>query len=159
VGLLRRVRRLEPFGEERQLRQLSAAAAGIDAVRLMTVHASKGLEFRIVYLPALGATMFPVSAHANPCPAPVGMLDEDPAKSHHDEEQNLFFVALSQACDHLCLSRAEQYGISRKPSSLLISLKSQLPRPTDATPASRDSVPDTVAAPPRADFGRGCRDP
>ncbi|MGH7779515.1 MAG: UvrD-helicase domain-containing protein [Candidatus Binataceae bacterium] len=151
-GLLRRVRRLEAFGEERQLRQLPAAAAGIDAVRLMTVHASKGLEFRIVYLPALGATIFPVSAQYNPCPAPVGMLEEDPAESHHDEEESLFFVALSRARDHLCLSRAEQYGVSRKPSSLLISLKSQLPRPPDATPTWRYSGPDTVPAPPQADL-------
>ncbi len=44
-GLLDGVRRLVRLGDERDLRQLPAAAQGIDAVRLMTIHGAKGLEF------------------------------------------------------------------------------------------------------------------
>ena len=68
--LLDWIRRLEVFGDERALRELPAAVAGIDAVRLMTVHASKGLEFPIVHLPILGRGRFPLSYRGNRCPAP-----------------------------------------------------------------------------------------
>ncbi|WP_066519327.1 DEAD/DEAH box helicase [Sphingobium cloacae] len=56
-GFLDWVRHLELFGDERQLRAPPAAAAQIDAVRLLTIHASKGLEFAAVHLPALAKTI------------------------------------------------------------------------------------------------------
>lgn len=129
--ILQWIRRLETFGEERQLRELPAAARGIDAVRLLTVHASKGLEFSTVYLPALGVTMFPVSPQYKPCPPPRGMLADDPKESHSEEEECLFFVAMSRARDVLCLSRAEKYGdMSRSASPLLAMIASHLPSPS-----------------------------
>lgn len=132
--ILQWIRRLETFGDERQLRQLPAAAAGIDAVRLLTVHASKGLEFEAVYLPALGAGIFPASGRGNQCPPPVGMLAEDPKDTHAEEEECLFFVATSRARDILCLSRAEAYGArNSNPSSLLTLISAHLPRPPDGT--------------------------
>lgn len=139
--LLQWIRRLETFGDERQLRQLPSAAAGIDAVRLLTVHASKGLEFSVVYLPALGTAMFPVSPQYNPCPPPAGMLTEDPKDSHAEEEECLFFVAMSRARDILCLSRAERYGIARKASSLLTGIAAHLPRSPEAAARWRDAGP------------------
>ena len=127
--LLQWIRRLETFGEERQLRELPAAAREIDAVRLLTVHASKGLEFSTVYLPALGTGMFPVNPQYNPCPPPRGMLADDPKESHLEEEECLFFVAMSRARDVLCLSRAETYGaMKRNPSPLLVKIESHVPR-------------------------------
>ncbi|MFX5854715.1 hypothetical protein ABTE41_19280, partial [Acinetobacter baumannii] len=41
--LLDRVRRLVRLGDDRDLRQLPAAAQHLDAVRLMTIHGAKGL--------------------------------------------------------------------------------------------------------------------
>ena len=134
--ILRWIRRLETFGDERQLRQMPSSASGIDAVRLLTVHASKGLEFGVVYLPALGTTIFPSSRKHNPCPPPDGMLSEDPKDSHADEEECLLFVAISRARDVLCLTRAERYSVSRKssPSSLLSGLAAHLPRAPNGPP-------------------------
>ena len=134
--LLRWIRRLETFGDERQLRQMPSSANGIDAVRLLTVHASKGLEFPAVHLPALGTTIFPASRKYNPCPPPDGMLPEDPQDSHAEEEECLFFVAMSRARDFLCLSRAERYSEARKtsPSKLLSGLAAHLPRAPDGPP-------------------------
>lgn len=132
--LLQWIRRLETFGDERQLRQLPAAAAGIDAVRLLTVHASKGLEFSVVYLPALANTVFPAGRQYSPCPPPRGMLAENPEVSHIEEEECLFFVAMSRARDHLCLSRAESYGVNRTASPFLGKIASLLPRSPDAAP-------------------------
>jgi len=48
---LDRVRQLVLLAEERDLRQVPAAALHLDAVRLMTVHGSKGLEFEAVHVP------------------------------------------------------------------------------------------------------------
>ena len=119
-------------GDERQLRQMPSSAGGIDAVRLLTVHASKGLEFSVVYLPALGRTIFPASRKHNPCPSPEGMLSEDLKDSHPEEEECLFFVAMSRARDVICLSRSELYsGVKRGMSSLLVGLATHLPRAPD----------------------------
>lgn len=146
--LLQWIRRLETFGDERQLRQLPAAAAGIDAVRLLTVHASKGLEFPAVYLPALGTGMFPASPQYNQCPPPAGMLTEDPKDSHAEEEECLFFVAMSRARDILCFSRAEFYGAKRNASPLLTKIATRLPYPPGGTPRWRgggQALPEDVA--------------
>ena len=56
---LDRVRQLVLLAEERDLRQVPAAALHLDAVRLMTVHGSKGLEFEAVHLPGLTVREFP----------------------------------------------------------------------------------------------------
>jgi len=104
-NLLRWIRRLEQFGEERSLRDLPAAAASIDAVRLMTVHASKGLEFPVVYVPYLAAANFPKSGGNVWCPPPAGMVRAEDV-SDKFEEESLFYVALSRARDHLHLSRS-----------------------------------------------------
>ena len=131
--LLDWVRRLEVFGDERALREPPAAIDGIDAVRLMTVHASKGLEFRAVHLPVLGKGMFPKSSQWNRCPPPKGMLTTVPADDDREEEECLFFVALSRARDHLSLSRAIRYSDHRKsnPSEALPAISAQLPRVVD----------------------------
>jgi superfamily I DNA/RNA helicase/Zn-dependent peptidase ImmA (M78 family) len=82
----------------------------VDAVRVLTVHASKGLEFPVVYLPGLAAGRFPFREMWEPCPAPPGLIDGAEESDHDVEETCLFFVALSRARDELILSRAERYG-------------------------------------------------
>ena len=140
--LLRWIRRLETFGDEKQLRQMPSSANGIDAVRLLTVHASKGLEFRAVHLPALGTSIFPANRKPTPCPPPDGMLSEDPLDSHFEEEECLFFVAMSRARDFLCLSRAERYSESRKSSHsrLLTGIAAHLPCVPDGPPSWDDAA-------------------
>lgn len=145
-GFLDWVRRLELFGEERQLRTPPAEAGGIDAVRLMTVHASKGLEFEVVHLPALATSYFPSSGRYDPCPPPPGLVTRSRDAIRTEEEECLFFVALSRAKAHLHLSRAINYGITRKASPFLSFLAAHLPRPPDASPNWRISA-DLVAPP------------
>lgn len=143
-SFLRLVRRLAMLGDDTQLRQVPEWAADIDAVRLMTVHASKGLEFPVVFVPMLGNGMFPASPKWNPCPVPRTILgaDRDATVEHEREEECLFFVALSRAQDVLCLSRALTYaenGNRSKASPLLARLNGVLPR------ASGTSTPTWVA--------------
>jgi CRISPR/Cas system-associated exonuclease Cas4 (RecB family) len=134
LSLLRYIRRLEIYGEEKQLRQVPSWADGLDAVRVLTVHASKGLEFKAVYLPALGTTYFPANKKYQPCPPPVGLISGGEHDWHQEEEECLFFVAMSRARDYLCLSRALRYGrVNRKPSKFLPLIAARLPRSVDGT--------------------------
>tara|TARA_R110002072_G_scaffold265241_1_gene424141 strand:+ start:5166 stop:8420 length:3255 start_codon:yes stop_codon:yes gene_type:complete len=128
------IRRLEIYGEERQLRSVPEWASGIDAVRLLTVHASKGLQFEAVYLPKLGKGHFPAKKRPNPCPLPHGLAPDLP-QQHEEEEECLFFVGLSRARESLILSRALRYGKrGSNPSPLIDAIRSHLPRAADARP-------------------------
>jgi len=64
-------------------------------VRLMTVHASKGLEFKYVFITGLEQDLFP---HTN-----IGTK----TKEDQEEERRLFYVALTRAEKKLFLSYAE----------------------------------------------------
>ncbi|WP_461550078.1 3'-5' exonuclease [Sinorhizobium meliloti] len=126
---LDRVRQLVLLAEERDLRQVPAAALHLDAVRLMTVHGSKGLEFEGVQVPGLTMASFPSSNRGQRYPPPNGMIDsvgsvlpaDEAKRAHEDEEQCLFFVALSRARTHLRLyhARKQRNGNGRSPSPFL----------------------------------------
>ncbi len=126
---LDRVRQMVLLAEERDLRQVPAGALHLDAVRLMTVHGSKGLEFEAVHVPCMSVASFPLNYRGQRCPAPVGMIEgdeglsvADAAKSaHRTEEECLFFVALSRAKTHLRLYRKTQQpgGNTSNPSPFL----------------------------------------
>jgi DNA helicase-2/ATP-dependent DNA helicase PcrA len=134
-AFLDHVRRLEILDEEKQLRQLPAAASDIDAVRMMTVHAAKGLEFSIVHIPSLTSRHFPVNRPEQDVPPP-GLIQPDILMSREAEEESLFFVALSRAQDALHLSRAISYGggawAKVKPSPFLTRIETHLPRHVEA---------------------------
>ncbi|MGO8951427.1 MAG: UvrD-helicase domain-containing protein [Ktedonobacterales bacterium] len=101
---------------------------GTDAnsVRILTVHASKGLEFPVVYLPGLADRRFPMQQRGNSVPLLPG-LGEDEAltardpSAHLAEEACLFYVALTRARDEIVLSRAEYYGRMRYKASPFLS--------------------------------------
>ena len=119
---LTHLRRLQAIGET--LRGASPPEAGtVDAVRVLTAHAAKGLEYPIVFVPNLGAGQFPARGRHDGIPEPSGLADT--AVVDTDEEECLFFVALSRARDVLVLSRSETSGTDRsiKPSPLLALLE------------------------------------
>lgn len=106
-----------------------------DAVTLTTVHASKGLEFPVVFVIAMERNIFP---HER-------ALEEGSA----DEELRLFYVAITRARRQLYLLRAKermQRGISKPalPSPFLACLTEELtehPEPEELVkPASDDAV-------------------
>lgn len=101
-----------------------------DIISIMTVHASKGLEFPIVYMPSLAQRRFPTDARASSVSAPRGML---PAESlgkaaHESGESCLFYVGVTRARDHLILSYSERYGKQKAKRSLYLdALEAGLP--------------------------------
>lgn len=111
--LLDRIRRLVRLGGDRDLRQLPEAARGIDAVRLMTIHGAKGLEFPVVHMPGMNSDAMPRSFKPPSCPPPDGMLDGGYGTAavvlkdaHIEEQECLFYVAVSRARDRLLLYAA-----------------------------------------------------
>ena len=70
------------------------AAAGEDAVQLMTVHAAKGLEFDVVFITGLEEGLFP---HENSILEAAGL----------EEERRLMYVAITRARERLYLTLAQ----------------------------------------------------
>ena len=109
-----------------------------ETIRVMTVHASKGLEFPVVYMPGLVQRKFPLQARAGAMPALTGLLD--PAKIegdlHVQGEAYLFYVGITRARDQLILSYSRNYGKSSyKRSPYLDTLGGECARGTHAVSA------------------------
>ncbi len=90
-------------------------------VRLMTVHASKGLEFRVVFVTGLEDGLFPHRSFGS----------SDTSKDHDEEERRLFYVAITRAKERLFLTSASTRTIfgSRQvniPSEFLSDISEEL---------------------------------
>jgi DNA helicase-2/ATP-dependent DNA helicase PcrA len=82
-----------------------------NAVQVMTVHKSKGLEFPVVYVPHLAKGQFPVrNPGGGKVPLPPNLAHHAELEDREKEDRCLFYVALTRAEDELVLSRAEVYG-------------------------------------------------
>ncbi|HLW76933.1 MAG TPA: UvrD-helicase domain-containing protein, partial [Bryobacteraceae bacterium] len=145
-----------------------------NAVRIMTIHAAKGLEFPVVFVSALQRTTDTGgSALAFSAAAGLGAKWRDPAtsknegdatyraireqlkKKESEEENRLLYVAMTRAKDRLILSYAE----SKKPSNwqklvaaaiapTKIAAQPLAPRQLRLS-ASAQSPPDLLLDPPR----------
>lgn len=82
------------FGSEGDLQRKGRPSYSSDAVRLMTFHASKGLEFPAVFLYGLKQGILPLSSSK-------GSVDTE-------EERRLFYVAMTRAKEELILSCSEE---------------------------------------------------
>jgi DNA helicase-2/ATP-dependent DNA helicase PcrA len=119
--LLTYLRRLSAVNSSAALPS-SEAISGIDAVQVMTVHSAKGLEFPAVYIPNMNDGQFPAKSPPDSIPDVAGLSLIE--KSDADEEDCLFFVALSRARDHLLITRSrhKSSGVETVESPLLQSL-------------------------------------
>src|SRR5213080_2544926 len=80
--------------------------APADAVRLMTVHAAKGLEFPHVFVLRVNNKKFPATERPRVFEFPARLMKEgEPAEQFHiQEERRLFYVALTRAQERLTLT-------------------------------------------------------
>lgn len=83
-----------------------------DAVILATVHRSKGLEWPVVFVPALAKRDFPSGNRGYGIDLPEGLATSLPSEvedPHMAEERRLFYVACTRARDELHLSFSQYY--------------------------------------------------
>lgn len=87
-----------------------------NAVNILTVHGSKGLEFPVVFLVNLSSERFPTRARREVIPIPAELIKEVlPQGDYHlEEERRLFYVAMTRAKDLLFLSAARFYGEGKR---------------------------------------------
>lgn len=93
------------LGEEDDVRRTTHKSYSAGAVRLMTLHGSKGLEFPVVFLCGVNAGTLPYASARHPA---------DP-----QEERRLFYVGITRAREQLILLT------SPKPSAFLRDLPAQ----------------------------------
>ncbi|MFA5013204.1 MAG: UvrD-helicase domain-containing protein [Candidatus Paceibacterota bacterium] len=94
-----------------------------DAVKIMTVHSAKGLEFKYVFIVNLVTRKFPSDERSDPIEIPEALIQEilPSGDFHLEEERRLFYVALTRAKRGLFLTWAADYGGKqlKKPSRFL----------------------------------------
>lgn len=138
------IRQLKRNNDDKTIRQTPHWADAVDAVKMLTIHAAKGLEFKVVHLPALSDGKFYArSSGGKGARLPSGILKPEMSGWAAEEEECLFFVALSRACDVLNIYRANQYkDVPAESSNLLQLIKEILPAPRQA--AARPKVAQFV---------------
>ncbi len=129
-GFVEELREEIASGEEGAL--LNEADLGPEAVSVMTVHASKGLEFAHVFVVSLVDQRFPTRPRGEPIPLPDGLVNErlPEGDTHLEEERRLLYVAMTRAQKSVTLTGAESYGGVRKkkPSVFLSEVGSEITR-------------------------------
>lgn len=87
----------------------------LDAVNILTAHASKGLEWPVVFIANCVADRFPSRKKRDPLPIPAALVRENLSDDdfHIEEERRLFYVAATRAKQYLFLTSADDYGGKR----------------------------------------------
>jgi len=103
-----------------------------DAVQVMTIHQSKGLEFEVVFVPSLVEGRLPQSGRSPRFELPATVL-EPLVRGREDvvaEERRLLYVAMTRARALLYLTWAAHYEGGRRwrPSRFLEELRADAPR-------------------------------
>ncbi|MBE0525131.1 MAG: ATP-dependent helicase [Methanosarcinales archaeon] len=94
---------------------------GVNAVQLMTVHQAKGLEWAVVFIPAMVARRFPstMTGRKRKWLIPRDVFDVDKYEGDVDSERKLFYVALTRAKETLVVSYFKRISNKVSPSEFI----------------------------------------
>jgi len=89
---------------------------GPEMIRVMTIHAAKGLEFKYVFLVSMVDRKFPTTERKDPIELPEALIkDRKPSgDAHLQEERRICYVAMTRAKKGLFFTSAADYGGVRK---------------------------------------------
>ncbi|MBU1613366.1 PD-(D/E)XK nuclease family protein, partial [Patescibacteria group bacterium] len=97
-----------------------------DSVNVLTVHSSKGLEFKYVFVANMVEDRFPSRNRGGDIEIPLELIKEQlpEGDSHLQEERRLFYVAITRARERVYFMSADDYGGARakKISRFLVEL-------------------------------------
>jgi DNA helicase-2/ATP-dependent DNA helicase PcrA len=113
---------LEHFAGRAAEETPEAAAGVVDAVRIMTVHQAKGLEFPIVFVPCLVEGRFPSRRMGQPqlWHVPAAFFDRARYEGREEDEARLLYVALTRAKELLVVSWFRKHAARKaRPSRFL----------------------------------------
>lgn len=87
-----------------------------NAVNILTIHSSKGLEFPVVFVVNLVTLRFPSRDRKEQIPVPQDLIKEELPEGDENlqEERRLFYVAMTRARDKLFLTAASYYGDGKR---------------------------------------------
>ncbi len=121
-----------------------------NAVRLMTAHKAKGLEFEHVYITRLNDKHWGNNREPNKLTLPHGFVRFDilVAQENNEDERRLFYVALTRAKQHITLTRSTHSNSGRPtiPSLFLQEIPENVVETTASLPeAPADEVRRLIA--------------
>ncbi|MBI2464354.1 ATP-dependent helicase [Candidatus Peregrinibacteria bacterium] len=110
LSLAEYLRLLEESGENQSF-GVQEDYIDIDRIHILTVHASKGLEFPYVFLVNLVNERFPAKQRNEPFEIPESLIPETLPKenTHFEEERRLFYVGCTRTKKKLFLSYSDFY--------------------------------------------------
>jgi len=87
-----------------------------DAVKILTIHSAKGLEFPVVFLINLTQDRFPTRERKETIPIPKELIKETlPSGDFHlQEERRLFYVGMTRAMELLYFTASRYYGEGKR---------------------------------------------
>lgn len=108
----------------------------LDAVDLTTIHQAKGLEWPLVFVPALSDKRFPSSMNgrAKDWRLSTDHFDRSRYEGVENDERRLFYVAMTRARDYLSLSTFERLAKTQKTSRFLVEVAGGAIPPLAALP-------------------------
>ncbi len=111
---------------------ISSPDTGPEAIKVMTIHSAKGLEFECVFLVNMVEARFPSRDRREQIELPENLVKEilPEGDAHLMEERRLFYVAATRAKQFLYFSWADDYGGAnfKKPSQFLLESGLEQPR-------------------------------
>lgn len=120
-----------------------------DSVEVMTIHAAKGLEWPIVFLPSLTKGRFPSSKSgaANDRLIPEDLYDHHRYDGGDADERRLFYVAMTRAAEWISLSAHQKVTKNKVPPSPYLlevekAFTGERQLPADGTRSSGPDLPD-----------------